>query len=225
MYHPRLYGEFYDMGLKYGKLLYEKANFVIPKISKEKMDFGLASYKDLKTFFPEVIEEIEGFAKGIKDNPEKLGAFLLSLGVFNSTGQCSVFAFKNSASTIIGRNYDMLFNFKKFTESSLIVPKDKYAYISQSDVFICRSDGINEKGLSVAMSFVNGTEIQTGISFHFIIRKILEDCENTSQAVELIQKAKVSTANNFLIADKNGEIVVVESAPQKSNVRRPNKNE
>lgn len=69
------------MGLKYGKLLYEKANFVIPLISKQKMDFGLESYRELKSFFPEVIEEIEGFAKGIQDKPEKLGAFLLSLGV------------------------------------------------------------------------------------------------------------------------------------------------
>jgi predicted choloylglycine hydrolase len=225
MYHPRLYGDYHQMGLKYGKLLYEKANFVIPTISKQKMDFGLESYQDLKLFFPEVIEEIEGFAKGIKDKPEKLGAFLLSLGVFNPTGQCSVFAFRNDDSTIIGRNYDMLFDFKKFTESSLIAPKDKYSYISQSDVFIGRSDGINEKGLAVSMSFVNGTEIQTGVSFHFIVRKVLEDCENTKQAIELIKKAKVSTANNFLIADKSGEIAVVESAPQKSIVRRPEVNE
>jgi hypothetical protein len=71
------------MGLKYGKLLYEKANFVIPTISIQKMDFGLDSYQELESFFPEVIEEIEGIAKGIKDKPEKLGAFLLSLGVFN----------------------------------------------------------------------------------------------------------------------------------------------
>lgn len=225
MYHPRLYGDFYEMGLKYGNLLYEKVNFVIPTISKEKMNFGLESYQDLKSFFPEVIEEIEGFAKGIKDKPENLGAFLLSLGVYNSSGQCSVFAFKNSESTIIGRNYDMLFDFKKFTESSLIAPIGKFSYISQSDVFIGRSDGINEKGLSVSMSFVNGTEIQPGISFHFVVRKILEDCENTQQAIELIQKAKVSSANNFLIADKNGAIAVVESAPQKSIVRRPQKAE
>ncbi|MEC7753910.1 MAG: C45 family peptidase [Bacteroidota bacterium] len=225
MYHPRLYGAFYEMGFRYGKLLYDKANFTIPTISKEKMVFGLESYKILKLFYPEVIEEIEGFAKGIKDNPEKLGAFLLSLGVFNPTGQCSVFAFRNDNSTIVGRNYDMLFDFKKFTESSLIAPKDKYAYISQSDVFIGRSDGINEKGLSVAMSFVNGTEIQAGVSFHFIVRKVLEDCENTQQAVQLIQKTKVSTANNYLIADKHGDIRVVESAPQKSMVRKPDKNE
>jgi predicted choloylglycine hydrolase len=225
MYHPRLYGEFYEMGLKYGKLLYEKANFIIPKISKQKMDFGLESYRELKIFFPEVIEEIEGFAKGINDKPEKLGAFLLSLGVFDTTGQCSVFAFKNNDSVIIGRNYDMLFDFKKFTESSLIAPKGKYSYISQSDVFIGRSDGINEKGLSIAMSFVNGTVVQPGISFHFIVRKVLENCNTTAQALKLIENAKVSSANNFLIADRTGDIAVIESAPQKSNVRRPENKE
>ncbi|GAB5471912.1 MAG: C45 family autoproteolytic acyltransferase/hydolase [Maribacter sp.] len=225
MYHPRLYGEFYDMGLKYGTLLKEKANFVLPNISNQKTEFGLESYKELQKFYPEVVEEIKGFAKGIKDKPENLGAFLLSLGIFDTTGQCSVFAFKNKDSVIIGRNYDMLFDFKKFTESSLIAPKEKYSYISQSDVFIGRSDGINENGLSIAMSFVNGTEVQAGIGFHFIIRKVLENCSNTEQAIELVQETKVASANNFLIADKSGNIAVVESAPQKSVIRRPEKNE
>ena len=225
MYHPRLYGDFYEMGLKYGKLLYEKANFVVPKISNEKQEFGLASYKILNEFYPEIIEEIKGFANGIKDSDKNLGAFLLSLGIFDITGQCSVFAFKNRDSTIIGRNYDMLFEFKKFTESSLIAPKNKYAYISQSDVFIGRSDGINEKGLSIAMSFVNGTKVQPGIGFHFIVRKILENCSSTKEAIEIIQTAKVSSANNFLIADQFGDIAVVESAPQKSKIRRPKSKE
>lgn len=225
MYHPRLYGEFYDMGLKYGSLLKEKANFVLPEISSKKKEFGLESYEQLKDFYPEVVEEIKGFAKGINDKPESLGAFLLSLGAFDTSGQCSVFGYKNNDSVIIGRNYDMLYDFKKFTESSLIAPKGKYAYISQSDVFIGRSDGINEKGLSVAMSFVNGTKVQPGIGFHFVVRKVLENCNTTQQAVKLIQKTKVASANNFLIADKNFDLAVVESAPQKSVVRRPQKNE
>lgn len=225
MYHPRLYGAFSDMGYRYGSLLKEKANFTIPPISQQKKDFGLASYKELQSFYPEAIEEIEGFAKGIEDKPENLGAFLLSLGIFETTGQCSVFACKNRDSVIVGRNYDMLFEFKKFTESSLIAPKDKYSYISQSDVFIGRSDGINEKGLFAAMSFVNGTETQPGISFHFVIKKVLENCSTTSEAIDMIRSAKVSSANNFLIADKNFDLAVVESAPQSSYVRRPKKDQ
>ena len=221
MYHPRLYGDFYDMGHKYGKLLHDKANFSLPVISKRKMEFGLSSYEVLKSYYPEVVEEITGFADGIKAAPEQLAAFLLSLGMFNATGQCSVFAYRNNDNVIVGRNYDMLFAFKKFTESSLIAPKNKFAYIGQSDVFIGRSDGINEKGLSIAMSFVNGKEPEPGISFHFVVKKVLENCQTTNEAIRLIQSTKVSSANNFLIADRMGDIAVVESAPQKSLVRRP----
>lgn len=225
MYHPRLYGDFYDMGFKYGTLLKEKADFVLPEMNAKRREFGIESYKHLKNFSPEVVEEIKGFAKGINENDENLGAFLLSLGIFDTTGQCSVFAFKNTDSVIIGRNYDMLFDFKKYTESCLIAPKGKYSYISQSDVFIGRSDGINEKGLFIAMSFVNGTKVQPGVGFHFIVRKVLENCNTTEQAVNLIQKTKVASANNFLVADKYFDIAVVESAPQKSVVRRPSKDE
>ena len=213
------------MGLKYGTLLREKAGFTIPGISKQKTEFGLESYTELKSYYPAVIEEIKGFAKGIEDKPEKLGAFLLSLGHFDATGQCSVFAFKNKSSVIIGRNYDMLFELKKFTESSLIAPRDKYSYLSQSDVFIGRSDGINERGLSIAMSFVNGTAVQPGVSFHFIVRKVLENCSTTEQAIRLIQETKVSSANNFLIADRSGDMAVVESAIQTNKTRRPENHE
>lgn len=223
MYHPRLYGDFYDMGFKYGNLLYEKAGFKIPKISIDKTRFGLESFEKLKRYYPEAVDEINGFAAGIKDKPEKLAAFLLSLGVLESSGQCSVFAYRDSESVIVGRNYDMLFDFKKFTESSLVAPSGKYSYIAQSDVFIGRSDGINEKGVFVAMSFVNGTKITPGISFHFIIKKVLENCKTTKEAIDCIRKTEVSSANNFIIADATGDIAVVESAPQGSSVRRPSK--
>lgn len=225
MYHPRLYGDFYQMGLKYGSLLRQKANFQIPEISDQKKRFGAASYAILAEFYPHAIEEIQGFAEGIQDSPEKLGAFLLSLGVFNNSAQCSVFAFRSPDSVVVGRNYDMLYAYKKFTESSLIAPTGKYAYISQSDVFIGRSDGINEKGLFVAMSFVNGTEVRPGVSFHFVIKKILENCSSTAEAAALIQSAPVSSANNFLLADKSGNLVVVESAPQASQIRYPKEDE
>ncbi|TPN89302.1 C45 family autoproteolytic acyltransferase/hydolase [Aquimarina algicola] len=223
MYHPRLYGDFYEMGLKYGSLLH-KNGFILPNISKEKKDFGLKSYEELKKFYPEVIEEINGFAKGIHEKPEQLGAFLLSV-IPDVRGYCSVFAFKNKNSTIIGRNYDFLFSLKKFTESSLIAPKGKYAYISQSDVFIGRVDGVNEKGIFIAMSFVNGTQIRPGINFYFIVRKVLEECATIDGAIMMIKSAKVSSANNFLIADRFGNMAVVESAVEKSMVRYPKPNE
>ncbi|WP_340065823.1 C45 family peptidase [Ascidiimonas aurantiaca] len=225
MYHPRLYGNYYDMGYKYGSLLYEKAAFRLPAISSEKKIFGLACIPELKHFYTEIYQEIIGFADGIKDSPDNVAAFLLSLVAFDFNGQCSVFAFRNDDSTIIGRNYDMPFALKKFTESSLIAPMGKYSYISQSDVFIGRSDGINEKGLSIAMSFVNGKTRQPGVSFHFIVRKVLEEAATTDEAITVVKQAKVSTSNNFLIADAKGKIAIVESAPEKTMVIHPNESQ
>ncbi|MBP2832911.1 peptidase C45 [Aquimarina sp. U1-2] len=218
MYHPRLYGSFYEMGLKYGSLLKDKVNFKLPRVSQHMKAFGLSCIPELRAFYPEIYDEITGFAEGIKDKPENVATFLLSLVPFASTAQCSVFAFRNNDSTIVGRNYDMSFAFKKFTESSLIAPDKKYSYVSQSDVFIGRSDGINEKGLFVAMSFVNGKKIQPGISFHFIVRRLLEEAATTSEAVYILKQAKVSSSNNFLIADNRGNINIVESTPDKSKV-------
>ncbi len=222
MYHPRLYGSYYDMGYKYGRLLYEKVAFQLPAISSEKKIFGMASIPELKIFYPNIYEEITGFADGIKDSPDNVATFLLSLIAFDFKGQCSVFAFRNDDSIIFGRNYDMLFAFKKFTESSLIAPIDKYSYISQSDVFIGRSDGINEKGVSIAMSFVNGKTRQPGVSFHFVVRRVLEEAASTKEAINIIKQAKVSSSNNFLIADATGKIAIVESAPERTMVIHPN---
>ncbi|MBV7270319.1 C45 family autoproteolytic acyltransferase/hydolase [Winogradskyella luteola] len=221
MYHPRLYGSFYDMGYKYGNLLHKKAGFKLPHIETRQKDFGEESMVELQRFYPEIMDEIYGFADGIKDHPYNVASFLLSLVAFDYNGRCSVFAFKNRDSMVIGRNYDMLFQFKKFTESSLIAPTNKLAYISQSDVFIGRSDGINEKGVFIAMSFVNGTTIQPGVSFHFIVRKVLENAYNIEEAITIIKKAKAASSNNFLIADANGDMAIVESAPEKTHVIKP----
>lgn len=220
MYHPRLYGTFYEMGLKYGQLL-KKNGFKLPILERHKRSFGATSYQLLKQFYPDVEEEIEGFAMGIEEEAIEVAAFLLCIGVFDVSGQCSVFAYKNKNNVVVGRNYDMLYQFKKFTESSLIAPLQKYAYIGHSDLFIGRTDGINEKGLFIAMTLVNGTQKQVGINFYFIIRKVLEDCQTVLEAIALIQSAPVSMACNFLLADAQGELAVVESAPQRCQVRHP----
>ncbi|MEM1310116.1 MAG: C45 family peptidase [Cyanobacteria bacterium P01_H01_bin.153] len=220
MYHPRLYGDFYEMGFKYGSLLYKKG-VSLPPISKVQAEFSAQCYREVQHFYPELIAEFQGFAQGWNIEEERLGAFVSGLGVSDTTGKCSAFAQRNQDSVIFGRNYDMLYKFRKTTESCLIAPRRKFAYISQSDVFIGRCDGINEKGLAIAMSFVNGTKVQLGITFHLIIRKILENASTVDAAIAVVQSAKVASANNFLVADAAGNMAVIESAPQSCQVRYP----
>ena len=224
MYHPRLYGSFYGMGFKYGSLLRQKA--IAPlSMTQRQAEFGAQCYQSVQHFYPELIAEFEGFAAGWQWEVAELGAFVAGLGVFDVTGKCSAFASRTPDGVVFGRNYDLLYKLRKTTESCLIAPQDKFAYVSQSDVFIGRCDGVNETGLAIAMSFVNGTQIRPGITFHLIIRKVLETCRTVADAIALIQSTQVASANNFLIADAAGNMAVVESAPQGTEVRQPAANE
>lgn len=220
MYHPRLYGSHYDMGHQYGTLLAKKG-FELPNTSAKAEAYGKESLEVVRQCFPEGYQEIAGFARGINANIQKVGGFLLSLGYEHPRGQCSLFACQQNGQVFIGRNYDMLFAFKKFTESSLIAPEGSYAYIGQSDVFIGKCDGINERGLFVGMAFVNGTTRQPGISFHMVVKYLLEKCATTKEAIQALEGLPHASANNYLLADATGYLSVVEAAPQQVAVRLP----
>ncbi|MEM1255895.1 MAG: C45 family peptidase [Cyanobacteria bacterium P01_H01_bin.21] len=219
MYHPRLKGSYAEMGKKYGALLY-KNGFIFPNVSNDQIEFGKKSYPILQDFYPGVCEEIKAFSEEVKVREIKVAAFLLSIGVTSNAGQCSILAVNTKNGVIFGRNYDFLLNFKKFTESSLICPDNKLAYISQSDVFIGREDGVNAAGLAIAMTTVIGKEKQQGVNFYFIVRYILEHCQTTEEAVDIIANVDTSQSNNFLIADKAGSLAVVEKSPRKYAVRK-----
>ena len=62
MYHLRLKGEHYQMGVKRG-LIFQKAKMAFPlHLDKFQIEHGKASEKILKEFFPEVCEEILGIS-------------------------------------------------------------------------------------------------------------------------------------------------------------------
>lgn len=121
MYHPRLYGNFYDMGFKCGNLLHQK-KVPLPAITSRQAEFGAHCCREVLNFYPELIAEFEGFAEGWRWEAAKLGAFVSGLGVFDMTGKCSAFACRTSSEVIFGRNYDLLYQFRKTTESCLIAP-------------------------------------------------------------------------------------------------------
>ncbi|WP_395344408.1 C45 family autoproteolytic acyltransferase/hydrolase [Ningiella sp. W23] len=219
MYHPRFYGRYEDIGAKYGQLISQKVkDFELPVLNDDLEQFGKASISYLSDFYPEVIDEISSFSEALKIHPNRVLSFLLSLIAQDFQGRCSVFAKVTDNGVFFGRNYDMPKAFKKYSESSLTAAKNTFIHISQSDVFIGRCDGINEKGLAIGMSYVDTQTKRPGVSFHFIVRRVLEYAENVIQAIEIINDAHVSSANNFLIADKHGDICIVESSPQTSNV-------
>ncbi len=208
------------MGYRYGTILH-KHGFKVSELSSEKLDFGSRSEKEVKGFFPEILEEIQGFADACHASYEQVAAFILSIGAFKVEPVCSVFATFNGLDVIFGRNYDFYYSFKKYIESYLTGPKDGYWSVGHSDIFVGREDGVNEKGLAIAMTGVAEKSVKPGINFALAIRCVLDKCANVKESVKTLTNAHFSTTSNYLLADKDANMAVVEASPERIRVRRP----
>ena len=199
-----------------------KHDFRVPEQKSEKLDFGRKSEKEVKRFFPEILEEIQGFSDACHASYEQLAALMLSIGAFKAELiECSAFATFNGSDVVFGRNYDFYYSFKKYTESYLTCPKEGYWSIGHSDIFVGREDGVNEKGLAIAMTGVNEKSIKLGVNFILATRCVLDKCASVQEGIKTLSNAHFSTTSNYLIADKEASMAVVEASPDKVRVRRP----
>lgn len=220
MYHTRVKGTYYEMGYNYGSILY-KHGFRVSGQSSEKLEFGDKSEMEVKRVFPEIIEEIRGFADACHASYRDFSAFMMSIGAFKAEPMCSAFAVSSGADTVFGRNYDFYYSFKKFTESCLACPENGYWSLGHSDVFIGREDGVNEEGLAIAMTGVDSQGNSPGIGFVIVLRCILDKCANVEEAVKILSDAHHTSTYNFLVADRGANMAVVEVSPDRIRIRRP----
>ena len=79
MYHPRLSGSYYEMGFKYGSIL-KRVGYQAPKVSEKTRKFAKECEVEVKLVFPEILEELQGFADGCEISYEDLKVFFLTLG-------------------------------------------------------------------------------------------------------------------------------------------------
>jgi len=220
VFHPRLKGAYYDMGFRYGAILY-KHGFRVPEQPSERLAFGKRCEKEVKRIFPGILEEIHGFADACHGSYEHLAAFVLSVGAFKPGLGCSVFAVYNGLDVVFGRNYDFYYRFKEHCESYLTLPEDGYSSVGNSDIFVGREDGVNERGLAIGMTAVMPTNVKPGVNFALATRCVLDKCANVEEGVETLLDARFLTTNSYLLADKAGRMAVVEASSGKVRVRRP----
>ncbi|SFR98175.1 C45 family autoproteolytic acyltransferase/hydolase [Anaeromicropila populeti] len=223
MYHPRLKGNHYEMGKNYGQLLYKKGVTFddILDISTEKMEFGMESLDICKEIYPEALDEVKGLSEGFNCSYEKFAAWLLSLYCFEDEHGCTCFCFKDREQIIFARNSDMFPDLKKTSESVLYRPNQGNYYIGHSTAMVVMEDGINEKGLAAGMTFLLSKEAKPGMNVGLLIKYILEKCNTVEEAVEALKSIPISSTQNIILADKSGDMRVVECSCNKMNIRKP----
>jgi predicted choloylglycine hydrolase len=75
------------------------------------------------------------------------------------------------------------------------------------------------------MTYVAPKHVAPGINFLFIVRFLLEKCSSVAEAIKELKRMSISSSQNIILADKSGEMAVVECCSKKIVVRRPNEGE
>jgi len=145
----------------------------------------------------------------------------ISVGAFKPPTACSVFAASTGSDVLFGRNYDFYYRLKEHSESYLTRPSNGYSSVGNTDIFVGREDGVNEKGLAISMTAVTPREVKPGINFALSVRCILDKCADVGEATKVLTSAHHVTANNYLVADKGGGMAVVEACSNRVRIRKP----
>ncbi len=90
--------------------------------------------------------------------------------------------------------------------------------IAMSDCLWGVLDGINESGLAVSLSFGGSRTVGNGFGIPLVLRYILEFCDDTAQAVEVLRRVPCHMAYNVTALDAKGSFATVWVGPDRSSV-------
>jgi predicted choloylglycine hydrolase len=209
------------MGLHYGELLHRGVDFdQVIQLSKEQITFGMQSLAICEKLVPKLCDEIRGLADGVRFPYETFACWLLTMYGFDDVHGCTCFCFSDRDKTYLARNSDMFPELKSTSESILYRPEQGFAFLGHSTSMVQMEDGLNEQGLSVGMNFMTTKNYKPGLNTGMVVRHILETCKTVNEAVELINQLPLSSTQNIILADKEGNMAVIECSPNRVVVRK-----
>jgi predicted choloylglycine hydrolase len=218
MYHGRFKGTHYEVGYKWGETLLnhgKKLNYCPTfELTEEKYEFAGECLKEYEKYFPEVLEEIRGIADGNKIPVETLQAILFCMYCFEFDNKCTCFAFSTNEEIIFARNSDFLVSLEKLYMNCIYYLKGSYSFNANTTAYVEMEDGVNEHGLAVGLTFVYPKLRKPGLGAGMLVRYILEKCETTADALDKLHLLPIASTHTITLADKNGEIAVVECNPE-----------
>jgi len=232
MNYLRLTGPHYEMGVTLGSVF--KANGVKFSLSLDDFQstFGKKSQALLRGIFPEAVEEIKGLTDQVKIDTELFTSWMMCMGccLYNmdreslvETRGCTAFAFRNNGKCYYGRNNDLPPYLENGCKSIYYSPQGANSFLLDTSSFINGEEGINDKGLVVAMTFVapHLDQIRPGFNAVFIVRYLLEKCDTANEALTALKQLPVASSCNILLCDKSGEMLVAECSAEQIHIRHP----
>lgn len=217
-------GSHYDFGYMQGQTL--KNTFLIQnrhnqwKIRRPRFKIRIEETKEIfKHVAPFIWEELVGLKEALHWSMERV---LLEFGGYRMQVQrsgCSIFV----GHDYMIRNYD--YHPKTYDGRYVVYqPTDRgYSTIGASQRVTGRSDGMNEKGLSMGYTFVNRKQPRDGFVCHMVGRLVLELCANVEEAIDLLKEIPHRGSFSYVLFDGDShKATIVETSPRGVEVRADN---
>ncbi|HIU33986.1 MAG TPA: acyl-CoA--6-aminopenicillanic acid acyl-transferase [Candidatus Pullichristensenella excrementigallinarum] len=232
MRHLNLSGDPYSMGVAQGKIFQRNVQSFPLRLDPFQREHGKKSERILREFFPEACAEMRGVSDTIGAEYTDFSAWMLCMGccMYNleenipiETRGCTAFAYSKQGRILFGRNNDLPPYLKDTCASELYSPTNANRFSLATSSFIQGEEGINEQGLTVAMTFVmtDLEKIEPGFNACFAVRYLLEKSDTVRKAIALLMELPIASNCNLLLADPTGEMAVVECAPTAKTIRKP----
>jgi predicted choloylglycine hydrolase len=176
-------------------------------------------------YCPGLIEEVQGVADGLGLSFEN-ALFCACIGpaVQGCTHAVALPAITANHHLLVARNYDMGLS---DTDLCLCTTRieDQADHLGFTDMCTGRLDGLNEHGLCVTLSnawdqIPEDWQEPHGLHYAFAVRTALGWCKTTDEAVDLWRRMPIGNNGNLLVADRSGNVALVEVAGRQRAVKR-----
>ncbi|MBR0488375.1 hypothetical protein IJJ39_01715 [Candidatus Saccharibacteria bacterium] len=239
----RFTGTYVEFGEYLARKLAERNHNFNTRVNRRTLNKQLKIYKK---FWPEILEESKAVASYLNMSEDEILYDEIASTIDNQKRRveaahdsrdeaCTIFAIHENGKTYVGRNYDWDPSARNYFQIYDLKIDNTYRYFAFSDEGtyprhtrsrtwkLYMEDAINEYGLYIGLTASKLREKywNYGFSSYHMIRYVAEHCKTTEEALVVFRKIPIAVPKNFLIADKSGDIAVIEHAAKDYQILRP----
>lgn len=175
----------------------------------------------LESFDPAILEEIRGVAEGAGAELEEILALNarteLMYAAARDSGECTAVAVLPEASAsgemILAQNWDWKPHLMESVVLLEIEQPGKPKILTLTEAGVVGKIGLNSAGLAACLNVLKPKVGIIGVPIHVLLRSILT-CERLGDAIAAIGRADRGSANNCLMAHRDGMAMDFELGPQ-----------
>ncbi len=221
MRQQRFRGTHYEVGKALGATLEQ---LEIPRYSSSR-DALVRGCRDLLArLYPPALQQLEGIIDGASLPGDLLEKhyFLKGISDLGCAGFVILPERTRDGEPLVGRAYHWLLADRKWLRLRRTHITGTYATLACTHHWIGLPDCINERGLYCGIFALPGESSKMpALQWHVIVDMVMETCDNTKSAVELILKVPHFRCLGYLLADAEGNAAVLEADPENVQVRGP----